>query len=253
MKMMKEVLLLAALLAIPPMTNAGEEVDRLLGEYAKIETVTCQIRRTKEGGLGKMKFISRVYWTNKDQIHAEGIAPVKRRTIADGTRLFQYVEGDPKGFSRPIDELSEQMAISLRFVPGSAMDHLLRLKELEETVLEPLDNGEKCVGIAADSKYIVLSFDEANRLTGIRFYASNERKELQADYAYSAFSEVAPGVWIPFTQNVEIHGEGVDFSEAVKIDNFVANQPIAGSLFIPGNFFDKKIDFVDDFAKIFRE
>ena len=74
---------------------AGEEVDRLLTEYGKIETVTCQIRRTKEGDLGKMKFLSRVYWTHQGMLHSEGISPLKRRTICDGTRLWQYVDGDP--------------------------------------------------------------------------------------------------------------------------------------------------------------
>ena len=121
MKAIKLLFPILSIILLSTSAHAGKEVDRLLAEYSNIETVSCQIRRTKEGAAGKIKFMSRVYYTNKNQIHAEGITPVKRRTIADGKRLYQYVEGDPKGFSRPIEELSEQMRISLQFVPGTAM------------------------------------------------------------------------------------------------------------------------------------
>ena len=238
---------------VPALVCAGNEVDRLLAEYAKIETVSCQIRRTKEGPAGTKRFLSRVYYTNKNQLHAEGITPVKRRTIADGQRLWQYAEGDPKGFSRPIGELSEQMKISLRMVPGTAMDHLLRLQELEETNLPASDDGTRQIGIQTDTQYVVLQFDAADRLSHIAFFKTEEMKEKNASYAYSDFNEAVPDVWIPMTHEATIHNEQLDFKETVKIDRFVANQPVAESLFIAPSFFDKDIDFVDDFAKIFPE
>lgn len=244
-------LVLCAVLAVPS-AKAGEEVDRLLAEYSNIKTVTCQIRRTKEGALGKMRFLSRVYWTNKDQLNAEGITPLKRRTIVDGKRLWQYVEGDPKGFSRPVSDLSEQMTISLRMVPGTAMDQLLRLKGLKESELPASGTGKRA-GIQTDSQYVVLSVDDKGRLTQLQFFKTPAMKQLTAQYDYSDFTEAIPGVWIPLTQETSVHNGNINIKETVKVDRFIANKPIAESLFIPSTFFDKDIDFVDDFAKIFPE
>ncbi len=251
MKAPKLLIALLSTLVLLPSARAGKEVDRLLKEYRQITTVSCKVRRTKVGAAGKMKFLSRVYYTNKDQIHAEGITPVKRRTIADGKRLYQYVEGDPKGFSRAIEDLSEQMTISLRFVPGTAMEHLLLLKGKEETAL-PAENGPiKRVGIQTQKNYVVLLIDAQGRLVGIGFYETEGLKTKVADYEYRDFKEVLPGVWVPLTHEASITRPEMIFKETVKIDRFVANQPIAESLFIPANFFSKNIDFVDDFAKIF--
>ncbi len=243
---------LSALLLIPAV-QAGKEVDRLLSEYEKIETVTCQVRRIKEGVVGKMKFLSRVYYTNQDQIHAEGISPIKRRTIADGKHLYQYVEGDPKGFSRPIEDLSKQMQNSLRFVPGTAMEHLLLLKDKEETPLPSENLATKRVGIQTENNYVVLLLDAQGRLAGIEFYAEPDLIDKVADYEYHDFKEVLPGVWIPLSHRASITRSELNFKETVKIDRFIANQPIAASLFIPRNFFAENIDFVNDFAKIFPE
>lgn len=242
---------LMVLLASAP-AFSGEEVDRLLAGYGKIETVTCQIRRTKDGELGKMTFLSRVYWSRDKKIHAEGISPIKRRTIADGAKLWQYVEGDPKGFSRPVADLSEEMTISLHMVPGTAMDQLLRLKGLEETALPP-EGSTRRVGVQAGNQYILLLLDEQQRLTGLRFYKSAAMKVETARYDYSNFSEAVPGVWVPLAHEVKVETGETKFKETVKVDRFIANKPVAESLFIPSSFFDKEIDFVDDFAKIFDE
>ena len=248
-------LLLYVLLAIGLASSApaGEAVDRLLTAYSSIETVTCQIRRTKKGELGKMTFLSRVYWTNKNQLHAEGIAPIKRRTIVDGERLWQYVEGDPKGFSRPVEDLSDQMTISMKLVPGTAMDHLLHLKDLEETALPNEKDSETRIGIQADNKYVVLKLDDHGRLTTLQFYKTGEQKNLTAEYRYRDFKEVLPGAWVPLTHETEVQSEKMSFSETVKVDRLIVNDPIAASLFIASSFFDKSIDFVDEFAKIFPE
>lgn len=252
MKVPKIGLLALALLLFTSSVHAGKEVDRLLAEYANIETVTCQVRRTKEGAAGKIKFLSRVYYTNKNQIHAEGITPIKRRTIADGKYLYQYVEGNPKGFSRPIEELSDQMRISLQLVPGTAMDHLLRLKGKEETALPASEEAVKRIGIQTDTNYVILLFDAQNRLAGIDFFKTAAMKNKYADYNYFNFSEVIPGIWVPFSHQAKINNPEINFSETVKIDRFIVNNPIAESLFITSSFFDKNIDFVDDFAKIFQ-
>ena len=242
-----------SLILLSAPAHAGEEVDRLMAGYAKIETVSCQIRCTKEGPAGKIRFLSRVYWTNQDKLHAEGIAPVKRRTIADGKTFWQYAEGDPKGFSRPIAELSEQMTISLKMVPGTAMDHLLRLKGMEETELPAGDDDTRQIGIQTGTQYVVLRFDAADRLSRIEFFKTSEMKERSASYSYRDFTETEAGVWIPLTHETIANTGSFEFRETVKIDRLIANQPVAETLFIASSFFDKNIDFVSDFAKIFPE
>lgn len=251
MKTPKLLILALSVFALSFVAHASTEVDRLLAEYAKIDTVACQIRRTKIGGAGKIKFLSRVYWTKKNQLHAEGITPIKRRTIVDQTTLYQYVEGDPKGFSRPIKELSEDMAISLQLVPGTAMDHLLRLKDKDEIALPSHEGFPKRVGVQTEKKYVVLLFDDKDRLSGIEFYETAALKDRIANYRYRDFTEAVPGAWVPLTHEATVGNADMPFKETVKVDRFVANKPIAESLFIPSSFFDKDIDFVDEFTKIF--
>ena len=252
MKLSQLVPSLFAALFITSFSFAGQEVDRLLAEYGEIETATCKIRRTKKNAGGKIKFLSRVYYTNQGQLHAEGLSPFKRRTIADGEKLFQYVEGDPKGFSRPINQLSKQMSISLSSVPGSPMKHLLRLKKLQESPLPPMEETTR-VGLLDDQKYAVLLFDAQKRLIGIDLFKSAEMKVKIAAYTYENLSEVLPGIWIPFTHQISITDGEFQMQETIKVDSFTANQPIAASLFIPANFFNKNIDFVGNFEEIFPE
>lgn len=240
------------LLAFAPFSFSGEVVDRLLANYKKIETVSCRIRRTKSGDQQKVKFLSRVYYTNKDQLHAEGITPVRRRTIADGQHLFQYAEGDPKGFSRPINELSQSMTISLKMVPGTAMNHLLRLAGKSEALHKEADNGQS-IGIQLDQSYALLQLDAQERLIALEYYTDASLKTRTARYQYSDFSEVIDGVWVPFRHEAEVNAGKKNFHETVQIDTFTANKPVAASLFIPDSFFDKEVDFVDSFAKIFPE
>lgn len=242
--------LLLPVFAVSYSVRAGEEVDRLLTEYSKIETVTCQIRRTKSGDAGKVKFLSRVYWAKGDKIHAEGVTPFKRRTIADGKRLYQYVEESPKGFSRTVEALSKPMLISLRFVPGTAMDHLLRLVDTEEAILPPQGDAVKRVGIEAENNYVVLSFDVQDRLVGIDFFKTPAMQALNGAYQYRDFSEVIPGVWVPLTHEAVVEYPEMNFKEVVKVDRFIANKPVPESFFIANNFFGKDVDFVEDFKKI---
>ena len=201
-----------------------------------------------------MKFLSRVYYTNQHKLHAEKLTPVKQRTIVDGETLFQYTAGsNKKGFSRPIEQLSQQMKISLEYVPGTAMNHLLHLKGRAETALPATEEALKRVGLQTDNKYVVLLFNADNRLSGVDFFKTEAMETKIADYNYSDFSEVVPGTWVPLAHVATMSNDSITFTEKVKIDSYVANKPIAASLFIPSNFFDKDIDFVDDFAKIFPE
>lgn len=248
---MKQLVLLITLLLAS--TLPASEVDRLLNEYQQIKTVTCQIRRTVSGDAGNVQFISRVYWQNGNRLHVENLTPLPRRIISDGTNFFSYAQGDPKGFSRPVGELSEEMLMSLHKIPGTAMDHLLRLKGTSEQVLEPAE-GMRQTAYDTGNSYVVLRFDKMNRLVAIDFYKPSDRQVKTASYRYSDFLEAAAGTWIPLLHEATLTlGNGKTFSETIQIDRFIANKPVAVSLFSPSAFFDKEIDFVDSFAKIYVE
>jgi hypothetical protein len=133
------------------------------------------------------------------------------------------------------------------------MDQLLRLKGMEEHPLPAGEGGARRVGIQADRNYVVLLLDADNRLAGIDFFKTPDMKEKTAEYRYSDLSEVVPGAWVPFTHQARILSKEAPFTETVKVDSFVANQPVAETLFIASSFFDKNVDFVDDFKKIYPQ
>jgi hypothetical protein len=85
------------------------------------------------------------------------------------------------------------------------------------------------------------------------FYVSAKMDVKLADYVYRDFTEAVSGVWVPLTHEVSFWKADSEFTETVKVDRFVANKPVAESLFIASSFFSKNIDFVDEFAKIYPE
>lgn len=194
--------------------------------------------------------LSRVYYQQPDRIHVDNFTPLKRRIIADGSHFYSCFEGAAKGFSRPIDELNDDMVISLRKVPGTPMDHLLRLRGVPEIDMEPEDGFLVRKGYQADKTFVILSLDSKRRLARIEFYTSPRRKEKTAQYEYGQFKEVLSGVWIPCLHNATRKIRNSESKETVRITNLTVNEPIAKSLFVPGPFF-KNVQFVDNFADIF--
>jgi hypothetical protein len=240
----------AALFAV---SASGNEIDRLLEEYGKIERVSCRVRRIVEGKAGTYRFLSRVYYSHDDRLNVENLSPVKRRIVCNGTIFFSYAEGDPKGFSTPVVDLSEEMLVSLRKVPGSAMDHFLRLKGVKQKALPGDEEFPRRFGYQAKSMYVVLGLDADGRPAGVDMYVTSEMKQKHATYRYSKFTEVVDGVFIPFEHagTLFLHGEE-QTHETTRLDAYEANGSIAEALFKPGNFFDKKVEFVDSFKKIYQ-
>lgn len=228
------------------------DVERLLGNYRQIETVSCKIRRTVDGAAGPVRFISRVYWQNGNKLHVDNLTPLPRRIISDGDRFYSYAQGDPKGFSRPVSELSEPMMLSLRKIPGTAMEHLLLLEGVpEETLAET--NGLRRVGYSSQNRYVVLGMDSVGRLTHLDFFKTRAMNEQIAAYEYSDFSEVLPSVWIPMRYQARLNAaDKTAVTETLKIDEFSVNSPVAVSLFDSSIFFDNKVDFADSFSEIYQ-
>lgn len=226
-------------------------VDELLARYDRITNVSCEVRKEISGPQGKVRMLSRVHWQRPDRIHVENFSPMKRRYVADGERIFYYVEGDPKGFSRPVSELDRDWVISLRKVPGSPMDVLLLVKDAEETALKSTEEYAMRKGYATENAFAVLSLDEQQRLVHAEVYRSAEMKYRTAEYEYLQYEEVLPGVELPRLHKINVSVEGVERDEETRFTNVKVNEPIPERLFVPGPFF-RDIEFVDEFEAIYK-
>lgn len=242
---------LAAGLTASRSARAETLAEKLIAEYEQIHTLTCDIRRDTESGDTRITTLSHVTYQRPDRLHVENVTPLNRTIVADGTNFFSYIDGDPKGFSRPIDQLNEDMLISLRKVPGTAMDHLLRLKGVPENSMEPEKDFPVRKSYDAGKVFVVLSMDPEGRLARIEFYPSKEMKEKTAQYDYSQFQEALPGVWIPTLHRVSYSQGGVDASESSRVDNLRINPSVNPELFDPDRYF-VNIKFASTFDEIYQ-
>ncbi len=242
-------LLCLLILAIP--LSAGTLVDSLLSGYGEIQSLSCEVRRDSESGDNKVRTLSRVYFQKPDRLHVESVAPLSRRIVADGTNFFSYVAGDPKGFSRPVARLERDMLISLRKVPATAMDHLLRLEGAPETNLPPTAGFPVRRGYDTGKMTAVLSLDTSNRLACIEFFADREMTQKTARTEYSHFSEALPGVWLSRLHKTVVWMGGGESRETNRFDNLSVNKPIAPNLFNASLFF-QKVDFVANIEQMYE-
>ena len=225
--------------------------ERILASYDPIQSVSCEIRKDSEAGGGKMRMLSRVYFEKPDRLHVDQPTPIPRRIVADGKTFYSYIDGDPKGFSRPIEKLNEEMLINLRKVPGTAMDHLMKLKGIAETNIEATAEFPERKGYDAGKLFVVLSMDTTGRLARIEYFLSSAMRETTLQCDYSDFQQVAGGAWIPCLHRAVLKVAGVESKETSRIDNLSVNHPIPKNLFIAEPFF-KKVCFEDDFDKIYE-
>jgi hypothetical protein len=223
-------------------TRADTLVQRLLAGYDRIQTVTCRIRKDTATPNGKVRMLSRVFYRRPDRLHVENTIPgalsaAVRRIVSDGTNIHTHVEGDEEGFLVPVSELDDKMAIELRRVPGTAMDHLLRLRDAPEDKLPATPEFAERKGYRTPRLYAVLSLDAAGRLARVEFFRSAEMKIKSGEYRYSAFEEVLPGVWIPRRHQGRLTEAGTEIEETVRISDLAVNTPIAARMFAPDSFF----------------
>ncbi len=248
---MKRLVTLLTLLAIARPIFAATLVESLLECYDPIQTVVCEVRRDAESSGNKARTLSRVYFQRPDRLHVENTTPWTRRIVADGTNFFSYVDGETKGFSRPIARLDQDMLISLRKVPGTAMDHLLRLKGLTETNLPPTVDFPVRRAYDTGKMTAALSMDTSNRLARIEFFADRDMKQKTAQTDYSNFTEVLPGIWLARLHQTVVWMGGTESRETSRFDNLTVNQPVAPTLFNVSLFF-KKVDFASTVEQMYK-
>lgn len=221
--------------------------------YDAVESVSCEVEKTTTAAGRSVKWLSRVYYRHDNRIHVENVAPAKRRIIADGKTLFYFSEGDKRGYSKPVDELTGPWWVSLHAVPGSPMEHLLQLRDLPEQVLEPEPGHPVRRGYQAEKVYVVLSCDPEGRLAKVEFFKAQDLKDKTGEYQYGLFEKVSDQCWIPCLHKATMPlPDGGQLTETRRILNLEVNKPIAPALFDPAPFF-KDVEFTGDFDKTYTE
>ncbi len=218
----------------------------LLSSYANIQTVSCEIRKTTSGE-DTVRMLSRVYYKKGNYLHVDNFAPVRRTIIADGEKLYYHQQELPRGFSRPLTALTEEWLLSVKTVPGTPMEHLLRLENLAETPLPATPEHPVRAGYQAEKVFVVLSCDKEKHLAQIEFFATETMKTKTAQYNYSEFQEAGENCWIPcLHKGIMFLPDDQEIFETRRIDNLVVNGSIADNLFDWRLFFED-IQFTDDF------
>jgi hypothetical protein len=230
--------------------QADTLVQDLLERYERIETVTCDVRRDLVNAEGRMRWLSRVHFARPDRLHVENHAPLPRRIIADGETMYQHNEGQPRGFRAPIASLNTAMRDGLRKVPGTAMEHLLRIGGAPETVLPgELDDFPVRRAYATDTLYVVLHADADLRLGRIELFDGPDQRTQAGQIDFEAFDEVIDGVWIPMVHRGRFQVGGSENTETTRISNYAANAPMPQHLFQAESFF-RDVTWVDSFDEL---
>ena len=244
--------ILRGLLLLGLAANAQSEtlVDRLLASYDGVQTMQGEIRKETKSGDFEVRKLSRVYFARPDKLHVETSSPVKRRIVADGAQLYSYLEGDPMGFARPVGQLDADWLISLRQVPGTPMDQLLRLQGLPEQELPASEAAPVRRGYQAATFFVVLEADGLGRLLAVEFYTGPDLSQRTARFAYANYTELAPGLWFPLLHKALIQQGGAVSEETTRVSNALVNQPIPEGLFLPAAFF-KNVKFTPSLDEIY--
>jgi outer membrane lipoprotein-sorting protein len=225
---------------------------RLTTLYSRIKSVSCDIRKTTKGDGRTLRMLSRVHYSAPHHIHVDNVSPAKRTIIADGERLYYYEAGMKRGFSKPISELSEKWLAPLRNIPGTAMEHLYRLRDCAEIQLEPSPEGYLRRAYQTDNVFVVLSADRDDRLHRIDFFADSTMLKRTGEYIYTQFEEVIDGCWIPMHHRATLFLPADEVAVEIRsIRNLAANGTIPKHLF-DHELFMKDIDFVDTFNQIYQ-
>ena len=240
---------LAAVL-VAGMAQAGTVVERVLQPYDSIQSLSCEIRRDLPLPGGEtLRMLSRVFYQRPDKLHVENFSPVQRRTLSDGQVFRQYTQGAPKGFSRPVSELNDEMLRNLRMVPGSAANILGMLSGAKEVPLEATDQFPVRAGYDNGKSFAVLNLDDQGRLARFELFSTPAMTDLQTWTDFSAYQEVIPGVWIACLQQSKVVLQGLERTETTRIDNLTANGEIPASLFLAEGFFPG-VEFVPSYDQI---
>jgi len=226
---------------------------QIFNTYTNIHTLSCEIRKTTESDDKTIRWLSRIHFERPNQIHVDNASPFKRTIIADGKNLFYYQDGALRGFSRPIDKLSDMWLASLHNVPGTATEHLAKIRNTAETVLPNTADNSIRRGYNVKNMFVVLTASpDRKKLLKITFYKDKSMQDKTAEYIYTKQIEVLPCCWIPTHHKATLYlpAEKV-IKESRRISNLVVNKPIPEQIF-NHELFMKGIEFSSDFKSTYQ-
>ncbi|MBU4460237.1 MAG: hypothetical protein KJ579_06700 [Verrucomicrobia bacterium] len=235
----------------PSPAAAQSTVSNLLAAFDVVDRVQCDVRRDTEAGARRGRMLSRVSFAKPDRLHVDNISPLPRRIVCDGTNFFSYVEGDPTGFSRPVAELDPAMLFGLHALPGTPMEHLLRLQGRPETNLPPVPGFTRRVRILGPAPQATLAFDAQGRLARLEIYDDPNSSQPMAVWDYAGFIEPAPGVWIPTLHKAVMRMKGGGARETSRFENYRVGATLDPSLFDPARHF-RDVVFTNSFDAIYK-
>jgi len=225
--------------------------QQLLQRYQTIETISCEIQKTTKG-TSTVRMLSRVVYKRPYFINVENISPANRRIIVDGKNLYYYQKNAAKGFSKPIEELNETWMASVRNIPATPVEHLLKMKDIPEIKLPGNTNFAIRVAYKTDTSFVILSCNTPDRLERIEFFKDSGMQNKLAEYKYSKFFEKEGAYSIPCLHDAfMIMPDGSKIVEKRYIHNLKVNTPVNDHFFNPELFF-KDVEFVADFSKTYH-
>ena len=253
------VLLFCSIILLGPVSGvlqADEEADetplvqKLIEQYQSIESVSCDVRRDVTTPEGTIRWLSRVYFQADNKLHAANARPQPRLILADGETMYQHSADEPRGFRRAIEDLNQNMRINLSRVPGTLMDHLLRLTDAPETVLDASEDAPIRRAYEAEHVYAILEADEKYRLRRVLFYQSQDRTNRTAEIVCDAFEEVLPDTWIAMQHRSSFYIEDTTIRERTRFTNYEVNLSIPEEKFRAEAHFSSDIEWVDSFDQL---
>jgi outer membrane lipoprotein-sorting protein len=225
---------------------------RLCARYARVRTVTCRVEKLTSSGDATVRMLSRVVYVNPQRVNIEISSPSKRRIVCDGRQLYYYEEGAPRGFSQPVGELNDTWAAALHNIPGTPMEHLLRLQGIPESSLAPLPDFPLRRGYEAGKVFAVLSCDRGERLARIEFFSSSAMTNEVARYEYSEFVEAGEDCWFARLHKAVLRlPEGEQVTEVRRVSGLKLDEPADDSLFDPAPYF-AGVTFTNDFRMTYE-
>jgi hypothetical protein len=233
-----------------PSSQGSPVVEQLINKYAAIQTLSCSVQREMVGPQGSARFLSRLFYKRPDHMHVQNYSPVKRRYIADGERMFYHIDGDKMGFSRPIDQLNEDWLISLRAIPATPMNQLLRLRDGVERELPATDEFPVRTACITEKAFAILCQDTKGRLARIEYYSTEDLQVKAAQYDYSQFSEYGDGILLPLLHEAFLNLGAEELTETSRFGNVSVNSPLADQLFVAAPYF-KDVIFKENFEEIY--
>jgi len=253
----KAILLTAAIFllsALQKSTAASNDaptlVQTLLGRYAKIASLMCDVRRDVTTPDGSIRWLSRVYFQQGNHLHAANARPQPRLILADGSTMYQHIADAPRGFRRAIADLDDNMRINLERIPGTLMEHLIRLKDIPEIKLEPSTEAAIRRAYKTEHVYAILEADEQYRLHRMLFYNAQDQTQKTGKIRCESFQEVLPGVWIAMQHHATFYMGENTLQERTRFTNYEVNIPIPEDTFSPDAHYADDIEWVDSFDQL---